>query len=215
MHPDQILEQLKATANTRKQKNLDLIHAVCREQYERGSRDFSVATIARIAHERGGPTKGSIHNKTGDDFKAIIKAWAEHTGGVTRKERRVSENPYMALIERIDNPAVRSVMASLLAENQKMRRQINLLKANAGVVIDMRQQEITSQQESIQILPALPGLTDSEKEALRLAISEKFLKDEGWSCDERGRIINDKGREIFKVGFATAIRKILGTMSIG
>ena len=44
----------------------------------------------------------------------------QHTGGVTRKERRVSENPYKALIERIENPAVRSVMASLLAENQKM-----------------------------------------------------------------------------------------------
>lgn len=210
MHPDDLLEQLKGTANTRKQKNLDLIHAVCREQYERGSRDFSVATIARIAHERGGPTRGAIHNKTGDDFKALIKAWAEHTGGVTRKERKVSENPYMALIEKIEAPDVRSIMASLLAENQKMRRQINLLKTNAGVVIDMRTQAITIPTESTQILPALTGLTDSEKEALRHAISERLLKDEGWSCDERGRIINDKGREIFKVGFATAIRKILG-----
>ena len=35
MHPVDLLEQLKANANTRKQKNLDLIHAVCREQYER------------------------------------------------------------------------------------------------------------------------------------------------------------------------------------
>jgi len=42
MHPDDLLEQLNATANTRKQKNLDLIHAICREQYERGSRDFKV-----------------------------------------------------------------------------------------------------------------------------------------------------------------------------
>jgi hypothetical protein len=210
MHPDELLEQLKATANTRKQKNLDLIHAVCREQYERDSRDFSVATIAGIAHNRGGPTKGSIHNKTGDDFKALIKAWAQHTGGVTRKERRVSENPYMALIEKIEDPAVRSIMVSLLAENQKMRRQINLLKTNADVVIDMRPPKITSQKEPILILPASTGLTDTEKEALRHAVSEKLLKDEGWSYDQRGRIINDKGRQLFKVGFATAIRKILG-----
>ena len=32
MHPDDLLEQLKANANARKQKNLDLIHAVCRER---------------------------------------------------------------------------------------------------------------------------------------------------------------------------------------
>lgn len=86
MHPDELLEQLKANANTRKQKNLDLIHAVCREQYERGSKDFSVATISRIAQERGGPITSAIHNKTGDSFKGLIKAWATHTGGVTRKE---------------------------------------------------------------------------------------------------------------------------------
>ena len=75
MHPVDLLEQLKANANTRKQKNLDLIHAVCREQYERGSKDFSVATISRIAQERGGPATSTIHNKTGDDFKGLIKAW--------------------------------------------------------------------------------------------------------------------------------------------
>ena len=100
MHPDDLLEQLKANANARKQKNLDLIHAVCREQYERGSKDFSVATISRIAQERGGPATSTIHNKTGDGYKGLIRAWAEHTGGVTRKVRQVSENPYAALIDK-------------------------------------------------------------------------------------------------------------------
>ena len=44
MHPDELLEQLKANANPRKQKNLEIIHAVCQEQYERGSRSPAVAT---------------------------------------------------------------------------------------------------------------------------------------------------------------------------
>lgn len=76
---------------------------------------------------------------------------------------------------------------------------------HSAVIGDYRSAADTN--EPIQILPAFSGLTDSEKEALRHAVGEKFLKDEGWSCDQR--IINDKGREIFKVGFATAIRKIL------
>lgn len=212
MHPDELLEQLKANANTRKQKNLDLIHVVCREQYERGSKDFSVATISRIAQERGGPVTSTIHNKTGDDFKGLIKAWASHTGGVTRKARKATNNPVWDVLDRIPDPAVRSVMGAVLAENKKLRGQVNLLKQHANIVIDYRDQSGGSSGVTRfgDYLPADFRLTESEKEALRHAISEKLLKDEGWKEDKHGRILTSKGSPIFKIGFATAIRKILG-----
>ena len=209
MHPDDLLDQLKKTATPRKQKTLDLIYEVCREQYERGSRDFSVATIARIAEDRGGPSKGAIHNKTGDDYKGLIKAWAEHTGGVTRKVRQVSENPYTALIEKIENPALRSMMAGILAENRQMRREITLLKAEDNRIIDMRPRTSESC-EPIQVLPATSGLYPSEIEALRHAVSDRLLKDEGWTTDAEGRVLNEAGRVIFKAGYVSAIRKIIG-----
>ncbi|WPC68317.1 gamma-mobile-trio protein GmtX [Rhodoferax ferrireducens] len=210
MHPDELLEQLKASANPRKQKSLDLIHAVCREQHERGSRDFSVATISRIAQERGGPVKSTIHNKTGDDFKGLIKAWADHTGGVTRKVRKVSENPVYAVLDKIPDPAVRAVMGAVLAENKKLRGEVNLLKAKTEVVIDQRTMSTNQSRDTIQILPAFTGLTESETQALQHAISEKFMLDEGWTQDDYGRVLNTKGRAIYKVGYATAIRKIIG-----
>lgn len=210
MHPDELLEQLKATANPRKQKNLDLIHAVCREQHERGSRDFSVATISKIAQERGGPVKSTIHNKTGDDFKGLIKAWADHSGGVSRKVRKVSENPVYAVLDKIADPAVRAVMGAVLAENRKLRGEVNLLKANTAVVIDQRTVAASQPKDTIQILPASTGLIDSEKEALRHAISDKLMQDEGWIQDDHGRVLNAKGRPIYKVGYVTAIRKIVG-----
>lgn len=209
MHPDDLLDQLKKTATPRKQNTLDLIHEICREQYERGSRDFSVATIARVAAARGGPSKGAIHNKTGDDYKGLIKAWAEHTGGVTRKVRQVSENPYSALIEKIENPALRAMMSGILAENRKLRREITLLKAEGNRMIDMRSNS-NSSRESIQILPASFGLYPSEIEALRHAVSDRTRKDEGWSFDAEGRVLSDVGRVIFKAGYVSAIRKILG-----
>lgn len=209
MHPDELLEQLKANATPRKVKNLDIIHAVCREQHERGSADFSVATISRIAQERGGPVKSTIHNKTGDDFKGLIKAWADHTGGVTRKVRKVRENPVYAVLDKIPDPAVRAVMGAVLAENKKLRGEVNLLKANTEVVIDRTTKTLSQPKEIIQILPASTGLTDTEKDALRHAISDKLMQEEGWSQDDHGRVLNAKGRAIFKVGFVTAIRKIV------
>jgi hypothetical protein len=211
MHPDELLEQLKANATPRKAKNLDILHAVCREQHERGSTDFSVAMISRISEDRGGPVKSTIHNKTGDDFKGLIKAWADHTGGLTRKVRKISENPIYAVLDKIPDPAVRAVMGAVLAENKKLRGEVNLLKANTEVVIDQstKQTSYPSSRDVIQILPASTGLTESEKEALRHAISAKLMQDEGWSQDEHGRILNDKKRAIYKVGYVMAIRKII------
>lgn len=209
MHPDDLLDQLKTTATPRKQKTLDLIHEVCREQYERGSKDYSVATIARIAADRGGPSKGAIHNATGDDYKGLIKAWAEHTGGVTRKVRQVSENPYAALIDKIENPALRSMMNGILAENRQMRREITLLKAEGNRVIDMRPQS-KEPRETVQILPASHGLYPTEIEALRHAVSDRLLKDEGWTTDSEGRVVTETGRALYKPGYVSAIRKILG-----
>lgn len=209
MHPDDLLDQLKKTATPRKQKTLDLIYEVCKEQYERGSSDFSVATIARIAADRGGPSKGAIHNATGDDYKGLIKAWAEHTGGVTRKVRQVSENPYAALIDKIENPALRSMMNGILAENRQMRREITLLKAEGNRVIDMRPR-LAELRETVQILPASMDLHPTEIEALRHAISDCLLQEQEWTTDAEGRVLNALGRRIFKPGYVTAIRKIIG-----
>ena len=83
---------------------------------------------------------------------------------------------------------------------------------HAQIVIDYRDKSGDSSGASRtgEYLPADVGLTESEKEALRHAISEKLLIDERWKEDKHGRILTDKGSPIFKIGFATAIRKILG-----
>lgn len=211
MRPDELLNQLKASASKRKIKNLEIIDSVCREQHERGSKDFSVATIAKIAQERGGPAKSTIHNKTGDDFKGLIKAWADQTGGVLRKVRKVSENPLYSILDQIPDPAVRALIGAVLAENTHLRRAVNLLKANYNGIIDQRLSTSGNPERGTNSLtPALTGLlTSVEMIALQLSISAATMRDEGWSIDEHGRVVNAKGRPVFKVGFATAIQKIL------
>lgn len=212
MDPDQLLDRLKTTAHTRKAKSLEILHDVCREQFERGSKDFTIATIGRLSLEKGGPATQSIRNKTGDDFKALITAWASHTGGAVKRQPKLSNNPLYAVLEKIPDPAIRAVMGSVLAENKKLKGEVNLLKRTALVAIDQRplQPAPTTAQQTVQILPAFNNLTDSEKNALRHAISDTLLQDEGWKHDESGRILNNRGRTVFKAGFASAIRKVLG-----
>ena len=107
-------------------------------------------------------------------------------------------------------------MGAVLAENTKLRGEVNLLKQHANVVIDYRDKSADGSRSahSGDYLPADFGLTDTEKEALRHAISLKLLKEEGWKEDKHGRIITDKGSPIFRIGFANAIRKILGEPQI-
>ncbi|MCX7173732.1 MAG: gamma-mobile-trio protein GmtX [Proteobacteria bacterium] len=123
--------------------------------------------------------------------------------------RQVSENPYTTLIDKIENPALRSMMAGILAENRQMRREITLLKAEGNRVIDMRP-KLPDSRETVQILPASTGLFPSEVEALRHAISDRLLKQEGWMTDAEGRVKTEAGTPIYKPGYVTAIRKIVG-----
>ena len=52
-------------------------------------------------------------------------------------------------------------------------------------------------------------IRDREKQALDFAISREFLEQEGWTEGKNGEILNSRGRKIFDIGFANAIRKVL------
>lgn len=213
MNPEQLLEQLKVSANVRKAKSLDILNSVCREQFERSGKDFSIGLIGRLSEEKGGPATQSIRNKTGNDFKALISAWANHTGGSVKRQPKQNDNPLYAILEKIPDPAVRAVVGIVLAENKKLKGEVQLLKRNSGIIIDLRPVEFVPMKDSeVQVLPALTGLTASEIEALKFSVSEKFLQNEGWNSDASGRILNEKGRVLFKPGFLSAIKKMLSML---
>jgi len=211
VHPDELLAEFKQSANTIKARNLDLIHAVCREQFERGSKDFSVTTIAKIAVERGGPVRGTILNKAGADYKALIAAWSSHTGGNPKKV--YDPKPKTAieeLVDKVENVALRSILQGIIAENKKLKRKLIVAQNEDYRVIDLRTSPTPEKATSpIQILPA-NKLEPHVREALEHAISKEFLASEGFEIRPNGSIVNKRGREIFKPGFVDGIRSSLG-----
>ncbi|CAG9228578.1 hypothetical protein PSAB6_50041 [Paraburkholderia sabiae] len=212
MHPDEVYEEIRARSGARKLRSLEVLHAVCREQCENGSRDFSAATIARLGAPRGGPAAQTIHNQTGDDYKLLMRAWLNHAGGSPRKGKNIVPDSAEDFLSRIREPEIRYFVGTLLAANTKLRGEVKVLKQNANVVIDRRKAETApTAPNTVQVLPASHGLTPTERDALRDAISDARFSDEGWTGDEHGRVFNSKGRPIFRIGFITAIRKILGS----
>lgn len=212
MDPEVLLEQLRNGAQSgRKVKSLELVHAVCKEQIQRGSIDFSIATVGSITKAKGGPAAQSIRNKSGEDYRAIIACWAKHAVDRSGSKPGKGDSPLSTVLQKIEDPAVRAVMGAVIAQNKKLVGEVNLLKSNSNVVIDQRRfvSAVHIEDEICAPVPSLNAFTESEVYALRHAISKELLEQEGWSIDGAGRILNSRGRVVFKPGFATAIAKIV------
>lgn len=99
---------------------------------------------------------------------------------------------------------------ALVAEYRKLKGENSLLKRTATLTIDMRPQNQAplSSCEIVEVLQPAFNLLPSEAQALEHAISEDNLKEQGWVADAQGRI-KHKGRIVFKIGFVSAINRVL------
>lgn len=213
LHPDALLESLLAKgARAQKQRNLKAVHEICRSVHDAGPRDFSISAIGKLCEAEGLLRGRALYNAQSADYRELIEAWAVYAGPSPPKPHKMLASHEFLL--RISDPAIRSLMQAIVAERDKLKSQLNTLKANTTVVVDRRppgtQGVSTSNSTPLSLLPDLQ-LTDSERESLRRAVSPNFLNDRGWREIEVGEIVNEQGRTIFDPGFATAIRKILET----
>lgn len=217
-HPDDVLKTLKENVRVQKQRNLDIIHKVCADLHQLGSSDFSLATVGRISEERGGMSRKALYNKTSTEFQQLVQAWADY--GKTQL-KRAEDKPRQAdteddgggLLRKIADPALRALFGGIVAERNRLRAEINLLRANANVVIDRRvlpgYVDVTPQGQVVQVIEGTSALTETEKRSLAKAIDPDALRQEGWAEGRNGEILNARGRVVFDMGFANAIRKVL------
>lgn len=203
---EDLLNALCANADPRKVRSLRLIHAICVEQCERGSDDYSIATIGRLSAEHGGPAAGAIRNKTGEAYRALIKVFADSVVDKPRKGSDAASAQVDMILEGVTDPVLRTRLDLLLAELKATRAQLIAARhlANRTATLDLTQ-------PSSDLIPPPPGpdLTPLEVRALENAISQETMDHWRWHTDESGRITTDTGRTVFAAGFVTAIRKTL------
>lgn len=205
--PETLLESMCEGASPRKAQSLRLIFAICQEQHDRGSADYSVATIGKISAERGGPSSAAIRNRPGEDYRALIQAWAKSVNGKSRKPGKVKTGTLAdGVLEGITDPVLKVRIKLLLAENESLRGQLLAARhlANQVSVLDLAEpaQSNVAQQEQKKL-----HLTYQEVVALESAISEATLTHWGWVVDETGRVTTGSGQPVFRAGFLTAIKK--------
>nr|WP_314627054.1 gamma-mobile-trio protein GmtX [uncultured Janthinobacterium sp.] len=205
--PTKFLKELCYGASERKIQSLQLIFSICAEQADRGSDDYSVATIGRLSGERGGPSAAAIRNKPGEDYRALIKAYAAFKNGRDRKVRKLPTTAADELLEGVTDAVLRVRIRLILAENESLRGQLLAARhlANQCTVLDLASPGVasaSSQQETMM-------LTLQEISALRAATCSSTLLHWAWTIDETGRVVTDTGQVVFRAGFATAIEKVV------
>ncbi len=207
--PEQLLEELCKNADPRKVRSLRLIYAICCEQKDRGSNDYSVATIGRLSAPRKGPAAAAIRNPTGQVYRALIQAYAESVGGKKKRFESREIDPVDNVLEGINDSVVRTRVRLLLAELQTMRGQLNAARqlAHQSAVIEIRGSVKPCGSE----IPPVSeySLTEAELRTLRKAVAKETLDHWGWVTDESGRVVTDSGQTIFGPGFISALDKVL------
>ena len=178
IHPDELYEQLCENATSRKKKTLTLVHEVCKKQSESDVKDFSLGTIAGLMAEKGGLSEQALRNKNAEPYRLLISRWAEYSNTTTKKpKKQTSTTINDEILSQISEPTTKALVGMIMAENRKLKNENNMLKNQTCITIDMRNPpNTTSTSTDVVVVSALDDLTETEIEALKEAISEKFFK---------------------------------------
>lgn len=205
-HPDVVLRRLlDSKPRPQKIRNLQSLHEICSASYEMGERDFSVAAIGKLCEKHGLLKARGLYNAPLADYRILIAAWAAYAGPIVPRQKTQSATE--DYVNRIDDPAVRMLVQKVITERNKLKAQLNTLRAATTLVIDRRPIETRTAKGHFE---AANGLTDSERKALSKTLSPAFLAEQGWTEIEFGEIVSSRGRTLFDPGFATGLRKLLG-----
>jgi hypothetical protein len=216
---DIILEDLKEGKAPRTKSNLDKLNSILKEYSESGQRDFSITQIGRISAAKGGLAYEALRATRNKHYRMLIEAWAQKCNTNTKKPisphaRSKSIPEDNKLLERIPDAAVRALFGQIIAERNRYRKEVNLLKQHANITIDKRpvRQFDSSTEPGVVLIPSVSSLLiESERKALAYAISDECMTQHNWQYTKMGQVKDvELGTEIFPRGFVTGIRKLLG-----
>jgi hypothetical protein len=159
-----------------------------------------VANIARLGSDKNIPKEASLRHASAASYRALIKAWSEHTRS---SPKRVKVRSQYEWVERIQDHDIVFLVKDLINENLSLKKELRDCKDFKSMfghdgIIDLSQPS----QQTLKLKPI-------EWKALQDVADENKLKKRGLHRDKQGRIFNSDKKELLSAGFLTAIEKII------
>ena len=138
----------------------------------------------------------------------MIDVWAAYAGTTRKKplsvrQKQLLNNNDQHILESIDDPVIRAVVGSLIAERNKYRDQLNILKANTDIVIDR------TAKSQPKVATSTNQLTAIEVEALRAAVCDEFMDEKRWVVMPTGQVKDENGIEVYQRGYVNGVLKLI------
>ncbi len=197
-----IYRSLRTECKTARSKNsIDIINKTCSE-IAQGSRDFSTSVVGNLAKSKGGPSAQSISNKNGQRYRDLINAYQRAYPLPIKLKTSTSRN----WIDQIQQPGIKGNVLIMQSELKKLRDENKVLR---NLLANKNDLVVTLTQSRIQSYNTISHLTETDFDSLKSAIDPERLKTFGLKLGEGGSIENANGAEVFEIGFADAIGKII------
>lgn len=190
-----IIQNARASGDARVQRTIDLIVSVCKEQENRNSTDFSVATIGRLCADNGGINAQSIRNEKQGRYKAIIRSFQKKNA--KRSVRPTQNNEHW--ISRITDSNAQWLARDLEGQLRAAQDELRILKQIERTIY------VTPSTSD----PKPSELSETHKRAIKHFTSNEHLTKLAFSVSDEGELIDSEGKIISKVGFIHALKMII------
>ena len=201
MNPEEYYLDIIKTAGTRKKQTLQKIQEICKDEANNKNPDFSLVHIADRLKKVDGISEQGLRNKNAKEYRNLILCWKVKYGD--KKKKGSSSTKWDDILDEIKDPTLKAIVGMILSENTKLKKENDLYKHQTTFHIDMR-----SEIKGNSIIEKPFSLTETEINALKIAISNEFFEKQGWETDEHGRVKHGN-QKIYEVGYVTAIKRIL------
>lgn len=201
MKPQDVLAKLKSNASAKTCRTLDAIFQVCQEQEERGVYEFTPRVIAKLGYKRGVPREQSIRNKSGEHYRALLRAFESFHSSKTRQLRKTGDHDW---VDEIPNPTHRLLVRAQEAELKAAKKLLQEIVPPGERINVFDYQNVSADGDT--------KLSDVERRALDYIISEKFLKTWDFSKTEFGEIVDSNGAVVLRAATVSAVEKALSSL---
>jgi len=206
-----------------RRKSLELLWNVLEAMRAEGEVDYSIASVGERLEAAGGLSTQSIRNTPGKPFRDVIAAYAAAVGGSRKRTGQREMSPLDVALASVANPAARALLRQCVAEHKRCQHEKDQLRSafkrlsvgnepGASPTFSVPQSPLPAQTVTAPPPPSRPfggPLHRFEIEAVRAAIDDDRLAENGWIIQSNGSIVSETGEVLLPPGFATSLAKMI------